>query len=373
MQISKGQDESIWTNEWEQLTPESEIHMWDFYGLRQWIAKFIPRHGKVVEAGCGLGRYVFYFSQMGIDIDGVDFSQSTIDYLNDWKLKNNFDVVFKKGNILDLDYRDNSLSGYISLGVIEHFIEGPQKALDEAYRVLRPGGVAIITTPSISFHIFFQKFKKYIKNSAKKILMRKNEKSFFQYWFRPGKLKGFVEKSGLEVSVCKSADLLFAFCELGDYSEKYINENSFGYKFSNKNETSCLRFLGSQSLTISVKTAEVMHCFICGNLNAKKASLKDYYVPVCTGCMSKPKSKYYLKTRKTTYSCRYIINPPLKKVEKCICDFCHKEYLSDELFEDYGFSKNVCKDCLKIPDVNIILANEYVKPVWRKRIINYKN
>lgn len=80
-----GQKQEVWDNEWGGLTPESEIQMWDFYGLRPWILKFTPRHGKIVEAGCGLGRYNFYFSRMGIDIEGVDFSKPTVEYLNSWK------------------------------------------------------------------------------------------------------------------------------------------------------------------------------------------------------------------------------------------------------------------------------------------------
>jgi SAM-dependent methyltransferase len=370
---SIGQDESVWSNEWGQLTPESEIRMWDFYGLRHWIAKFIPRFGKTIEAGCGLGRYVFYFSEMGIDIEGVDFSESTIDYLNDWKKKNNFDVVFKKGNILKLDYEDNSLSGYISLGVIEHFIEGPQKALAEAYRILRPGGIAIISTPSISFYIFAQKLKKSFKKVVKKILFRKSKpETFYQYWYRPGKLKKFVESSGLRISRYGSADLLFAFCEAGYYSEKYIKEGTFGYNYSTKFENSFLNFIGSQSITISVKTAEKMHCFLCGKPDANLDSLNIFDVPVCNECKNKNDVKYYFKSIVPKYCAPYVINSPIKPVSKCECDFCSKEYLSNEIFENYGFEKNVCKDCLKIPEVNIKLCNEFIKPVWRKRTTEYE-
>lgn len=369
MAESIGQVESVWTNEWVQLTPESEIRMWDFYGLRQWISKYIPRYGKTIEAGCGLGRYVFYFSKMGIDIEGVDFSQHTIDYLDDWKAKNNFDVNFKRGNVLALDYPDNSVSGYISLGVIEHFIEGPHKALEEAYRVLRPGGVAIITTPSVSFYILYRNVKKAIKNIVKKILFIKSKKEqFYQYWYRPGKLKKFVKGSKLKITRYGSADLLFAFCEAGNYSEKYIKEGTFGYKYSNKFENSFLNFIGSQSVTISVKTAEIMHCFLCGELKAEMESLERYDVPVCKACCENKISEYYLKESKPAYCRPYKINPPVIASENRNCDFCGKEYSTDTLFEDYGFAKNVCPECLKKTDVNIRLSSESVKPVWRKRM-----
>jgi ubiquinone/menaquinone biosynthesis C-methylase UbiE len=372
MTESIGQNENVWSNEWGQLTPESEIRMWDFYGLRQWIAKFTPRYGKCLEAGCGLGRYVFYFSEMGMDIEGVDFSQPTIDYLNDWKVKNNYNVEFKKGNILKLDYKENSLSGYISLGVIEHFIEGPGKALEEAFRVLRPGGIAIISTPSVSFYIFGQKLKRIIKNAAKMLLFRKiKPETFYQYWYRPKKLKKFIESSGLKISKCRSADLLFAFCEMGNYSVKNIKEGTFGYKYSNKFENSILNFIGAQSITISVKAAESMYCFLCGEQKANLSSLETHDVPVCEECSKKKQSEYYLKNNSAKYCSQYIINPPLKPVSKCVCDYCRKEYLTDKIFEDYGFTKNVCKECLKIPMINIELSNEYVKPVWRKRMTEH--
>ncbi len=126
--------------------------MWDYYGLRPWILKYTPRYGKVCEAGCGLGRYNFYLNHFGIDIVGLDFEKKTIDYLNKWKFKKGFgEVSFIEGDVTHLPFEDNSLSGYISLGVVEHFIEGPQKPIREAYRALRAGGIAIITTPAPSF------------------------------------------------------------------------------------------------------------------------------------------------------------------------------------------------------------------------------
>lgn len=87
MTKNNGQNATIWTKWWKNATPESQIRMWDFYRVRQWILKFVPRYGKVLEAGCGLGRYVYYLSKFGIEIDGLDFTNSTINLLNSWKNK----------------------------------------------------------------------------------------------------------------------------------------------------------------------------------------------------------------------------------------------------------------------------------------------
>ncbi len=374
MNDNLGQNEKIWSEEWGQLTPESEIRMWDFYGLRNWILKYAPRFGKTVEAGCGLGRYVFYLSEMGVDIEGVDFSENAIDLLNKWKKLYNYNVVFKTGNVTKLEYPDNTLSGYISLGVIEHFIEGPSEALNEAYRVLRPGGVAVITTPNVSFNILNLRFKRGLKNFVKRMFGKNIAKEpFFQYWYKPAELKKYVEESGLSVTKYKGADLLFAFYEKGNYSDNKIMKGSFGYWVSDKFENSFLSRLGSQSITISVKIADIMYCFLCGCFEAKKSSLDIFDIPVCDKCSGSKNAGYYKKNIVTKFSSPYEINAPLMGIKNCYCGFCGKEYQTSEIFENYGFGKNVCRNCLKIPEINILLSNEFVKPVWRKRIVNYKN
>jgi SAM-dependent methyltransferase len=49
-------------------------------------------------------------------------------------------------NILDLPFQDNYFDFVVSDQVLEHVEGDPQKAIDETYRVLKPGGIAIHTT-----------------------------------------------------------------------------------------------------------------------------------------------------------------------------------------------------------------------------------
>lgn len=371
-EISKGQDSGVWSDWWSGITPDSEIRMWDFYGGRQWISKFVPRHGKTIEAGCGMGRYNLYFSRMGMDVEGIDFSEPTVKFLNQWKNQEGFeDSRFIVGDILNLPYEENSLSGYISLGVVEHFIEGPQEAIREAARVLRPGGVAIITTPSISWNVFLRNLKIATKRTAKKLLFMPKAKKepFFQYEYRPNKLKSYVQESGLHVTAAEGADLLYTFHERGGFSGDNIHEGSFAYNFSQRYEKTFLKSMGAQAITISVKKAPVMHCFLCGELEAKEACLNKYVVPVCHTCESNNKQhRYYLKSTPTNFNHPYQINPEVMKVQERTCDYSGQKYKTDPIFENYGFTKNVSPESLKKPEVNIELCNEHIQPIWRKRL-----
>jgi ubiquinone/menaquinone biosynthesis C-methylase UbiE len=367
-----GQQSSTWNDSWKETNPLSEIRMWDYYGGRQWISKYVPRYGKVIEAGCGLGRYVFYLKKLGVDIEGIDFSEKAIEKLNATKTDIDPSVKFVQGDVTALPYEDNSLSGYISLGVVEHFIEGPQKAIAEAYRVLRPGGIAIITTPNKSFYVRYLKSKSKVKKLIKKIIGRKIvNPPFFQYEYTPNQLKYFCEKQGFYVSRAEGCDLLYPFNEIGRFKGENLNSGSFAYWFAHKFENSWLKYFGGQSVTISIKLpppdSNKMYCFLSGKLNATADSLAKFDVPVSSEMQNSETAACYLKNRKVAYARKYSINPPVAKPETRVCEFSGKQYATDPLFEDFGFNVKVAPDRLLDPIINMLLCTHNIAPVWRKR------
>jgi len=109
-----------------------------------YILKYLPKYGKIVEGGCGLGRYVKYLADLGYDIEGVEYKPETVRAVQ--RCSPGLPVI--QGNILALPYRDGSISGLISLGVLEHFREGMEEPLREIRRVLKPGGILVISVPS---------------------------------------------------------------------------------------------------------------------------------------------------------------------------------------------------------------------------------
>ena len=98
-----------------------------------------------LDAGCGNGRYTLALKKLGMKkVVGVDFSDVNISdakkRIKKIGIKN---VVFKKGNVLNLPFRNNSFDFVFSNGVLHH-TKNPQKGFNELIRVLRKNGKAYL-------------------------------------------------------------------------------------------------------------------------------------------------------------------------------------------------------------------------------------
>lgn len=354
---------SMWGTFWRGITPESEIQMWDFYGGRPWVLKHTPRYGKVIEAGCGLGRYVFYLSLLGINIEGLDFHEPAVRAVYEWASKRGFQCAFIVGDIRHLPYETESLSGYLSFGVIEHLREGPDVALAEAYRVLRPGGVAIISTPSPSFAQIYFRLRHRAKKIIKKIIGRQIlQRPFLQYWYMPAKLLSFVQKSGLKVVLHGACDLKYVFYELG-------LRHKLWFRIADFLEKTSLRRCGAQSFTVAVKVADEMYCFLCGRRKVRLDRWQRHYMPICDACSISSLAKYYQRRNVPQFHRKWQYNPPLLtlSVSTRLCHFCKQPIRPDALFEDFGFCLPICSECLQVPARNLQASNEFLQPRWRPR------
>jgi SAM-dependent methyltransferase len=112
-----------------------------------YIFKYFSKEDRLLEAGCGSGRYVYYLKNLGYDITGIEINQKTVDVLNE--LHPDLDII--QGDVRKLPFSDESISGILSLGVIEHVIEGLDGPIKEMHRVLRKGGYALVIVPSFNF------------------------------------------------------------------------------------------------------------------------------------------------------------------------------------------------------------------------------
>ena len=96
---------------------------------------------KCLDIGCGGGRQCAAFSRLGAaSAAGVDFGKENIIFAN--KMKNKLgikNIEYREANAYDLPFTDNEFDIVSSNGVFHH-LERMDRALAEAFRVLKPGG-----------------------------------------------------------------------------------------------------------------------------------------------------------------------------------------------------------------------------------------
>lgn len=114
--------------------------------IKKITARFLKKRGKVLEGGCGAGQNVYTLHQLGYDCYGVDFAPRTIE-----KIKQYFpELKVDTQDLKKLNFPNCFFDGYWSLGVIEHNFEGYEDILNEAIRVIKPGGYLFLTFPFMS-------------------------------------------------------------------------------------------------------------------------------------------------------------------------------------------------------------------------------
>jgi SAM-dependent methyltransferase len=122
---------------------ETQIGNCDSFELAPVFLEFLPQKLPILEAGCGSGRWVAWLARKGYEAAGLDWSDSLCE-----AARSSFpDCRFEAGDIRSMPFGDGEFGSILALGSIEHTPDGPVAALSEFRRVLRPGGIAIITVP----------------------------------------------------------------------------------------------------------------------------------------------------------------------------------------------------------------------------------
>jgi len=117
---------------------------------------------KIFDGGCGDGLTLLTFmKEFGCEGYGIDISDEAL-----MKAKANFKeeskkIDLQKGDVRALPYENYYFNVCLSFGVIEHFLDY-EKAVQEIYRVLKPGGVAVFVQPHLySFAPLYRLFRQW--------------------------------------------------------------------------------------------------------------------------------------------------------------------------------------------------------------------
>jgi 2-polyprenyl-3-methyl-5-hydroxy-6-metoxy-1,4-benzoquinol methylase len=100
----------------------------------------------VLDAGCGVGYGTVLLAERASSVVGIDRSAEAIEYARRRYKRPNLE--FRTGDLLALDLDDASFDAVTSFEVLEH-LRDQERFLAELARVLRPGGVLVLSTPRV--------------------------------------------------------------------------------------------------------------------------------------------------------------------------------------------------------------------------------
>jgi ubiquinone/menaquinone biosynthesis C-methylase UbiE len=128
--------------QWYTRTRRKDIE--DFRREARRAAQFLFSGARVLEIAPGPGFFSIELGKLGdFKITGLDISRTFVQIAKDNARKEGVKVDFQHGNASAMPFVDESFDFVYCSAAFKNFTE-PVKALDEMYRVLEPGGEAIV-------------------------------------------------------------------------------------------------------------------------------------------------------------------------------------------------------------------------------------
>jgi len=226
-----GQSQVLWDHAWHDVDLDYELKRLGegHDALVRLVTEHAPRSGPVLEAGSGSGRVLAHLRRVGCHAVGTDFA---VEALLESKRRAP-DLPVAAGDICRLPFGDEKFAGVVSLGLIEHFEEGPAVVLSEHRRVLRRGGLLLISVPRLSpvkawnDRRSLRRGREYYESWRGLTVRRPQEvgldpsalgsgaSTFYQYEVTDEVLKRWLHSSGFRILEMRSTSLALGLREIG--------------------------------------------------------------------------------------------------------------------------------------------------------------
>ncbi len=187
----------------------------DWYHSRQgkfwpdilFFQQYVKTGDKVLDVGCGNGRFLAVLEDKDIDCTGLDNCQPLLDIA---RARFKDKAKFVQGDVLNLPFADGQFGVVVCIAVLHHIPsrELRMKALSELKRVLKSDGTLILAVWDIYNRQYAKIVLKYFllkifgqqPMDFKDVLIPFNHKvNRYLHGFTPGEFKKLVESSKLKI------------------------------------------------------------------------------------------------------------------------------------------------------------------------------
>ncbi len=216
-----------WRDIWTEANFDRELQSLDYARSQEIINAYLPyldRSALNLEAGSGLGQVVYYLQQRGYPMVGLDYAPEALIIARE----SHPELALHVGDVHHLPYPSNYFGSYLSFGVLEHFEQGPDAALAEAFRVLRLGGALIITIPHPNF-------VEGLRNTINRLDPSRLEKighraEYYERTYAHADLTSHIQRAGFEIALVKPTSHSYTFYGLSGIfrGSGYYQTSAFG-------------------------------------------------------------------------------------------------------------------------------------------------
>lgn len=128
----------------ESWAPPGELSRWQMWwrGSRASAYRWVPPNVKVLDIGCGFGESLGFHRKRGCDAHGVEADRNIL------RVAEKYGLNVKVGLFSADNYQPSTFDVVTLDQVIEH-VTDPAPLLAGIQRVLKPGGMLIVSTPNI--------------------------------------------------------------------------------------------------------------------------------------------------------------------------------------------------------------------------------
>ena len=186
---------------------------------------------RILESGCGSGRWMAFFESLGQRAFGVDDSWGPL------RLARRHDQTMRlvRADALRTPFREGTFDAAFSSYVAEHFENGPEELFREIHRLLKPNGLFFVVVP------YNNTFRRLLTNPALRVLTamwrwRGRGLGFTEFRYTKAEMDGFLHATNFEVLRVEPDDFFFPWnkglfvdlCDVGSFV-RYEHKPAFEF------------------------------------------------------------------------------------------------------------------------------------------------
>jgi len=181
----------VWQDHATSSVPRAALRAGEEYRfLRDRVLARAPAALDVLDCGCGTGDWTLLLREDGHRATGIDLAPRAVE-----RLREAHGETFRVGDFRRTGLPAESFDLVINWGGLEHFEEGPAAGIAEAWRLLRPGGAFVATTP---FHNLRLRLLDRWRTTPDRTTEPAPNSRFYQYRFTRPELEDAFRAGGFE-------------------------------------------------------------------------------------------------------------------------------------------------------------------------------